>query len=198
MLCITTDHSWLLRTRNSNPTNCPLPLYGLRRIVLHLWLSLQRVILSLQNIRSYNKVCQASHFAWKTLHSLSDSDADSGYESFSCHFQWCSISMHLWTLRYAWKIPGRDLVDQTKVSQVFSKLNEQQAAYSTCAMCQEFLDKYNHTASCKNVAMKHLPHSPWRKIQCLHLCWEQSRWASGKRSCWLGRLWHCPWSWASK
>ena len=61
----------------------------------------------------------------------------------------------LGTLTYIWKIPEGPL-DQTAVSRVFTHLSDQQSKYSTRAMCQNFLVKYNRLAKIPKSVLRNI------------------------------------------
>ena len=121
------------------------------------------------------------------------------HQSFSCHFQWCCISMHMIIILEQWCMPESSLVDHTKVSKLFSKLSDQQAFYSTHAMHQEFLEKYSRLAKVSKMLLQNI-YCTLRSDQASASSLAESEVDKrvGKSCCWLGWYRHCPWFAPSK
>ena len=66
--------------------------------------------------------------------------------SIALHFPVCmycyAYGNYLGTVIYLWKIPEQGM-DQSVTSRIFAQLSLEQKKYSTRAICNEFMDKYN-------------------------------------------------------
>ena len=63
---------------------------------------------------------------------------------------------NLGTLTYASRIPEDEQVDATVVSRIFSRLNDQQSTYYTCAIRQDFMDRYRRLAKIPTMVLRNI------------------------------------------